>query len=416
MTVNPKLSHSLNLSRFISKRISGELQESFSSTIHKIAIASITLGLAAAIVSFLIMKGFQETVKDRIYSFSGHLIITKFSMSNSMEETPLDINIDLYKNYKQLGFVSHIQEYAHKAGLIKTEDEVLGVVLKGVGRSFDSTAFKSNIIEGRFIQFPDSGYSNQVMLSKIIANKLNVAVGDVITIHFFQNPPRLRRLTVAGIYETNLSEYFDGKIVIGDIRLIARLNDWADSVAGGLEVFVKDVDNIDFAGQSIAEKIDYDLNIEPISNKFIQVFEWLNLLSRQVNILLIIILIVVCVNMISIILILVMERTQMIGMLKALGANNKLIRTIFLHNGINLIVKGLLLGNSLGLALCFIQYKFKLIKLNPEDYYMSFVPISWHWEIIVMLNVLTFLVVTVVLLLPTAIISRISPIKAIRFD
>lgn len=406
----------MNLSRFISKRISGEQQESFSSTIHKIAVASITLGLAAAIVSFLIMKGFQETVKDRIYSFSGHIIITKFSMSNSMEETPLNFNIPLYKNYKQLGFVHHIQEYAHKAGLIKTEDEVLGVVLKGVGKSFDSTAFKSNVIEGRFIHFLDSGYSNEVLLSKIIANKLNVKVGDAITIHFFQNPPRLRRLTIAGIYETNLSEYFDGKVVMGDIGLIARLNDWTDSIAGGLEVFVKDVNHIDDAGQAIAERIDYDLNIESVNGKYIQVFEWLNLLSRQVNILLMIILIVVCVNMISIIMILVMERTQMIGMLKALGANNKLIRTIFVYNGINLIVKGLLLGNALGLVLCYIQYQFKLIKLNPEDYYMSFVPISWHWEIVIMLNVLTFLVVTVVLLLPTAIISRISPIKAIRFD
>lgn len=390
--------------------------ESFSSTIHKIAVASIMLGLAAAIVSFLIMKGFQETVKERIYSFSGHIIITKFSMSNSMEETPLDINIDLYKNYKQLGYVRHIQEYAHKAGLIKTQDEVLGVVLKGVGKSFDSTAFRSNIIDGRFIHFPDSGYSNEVMLSKVIANKLNVAVGNVITIHFFQNPPRLRRLTVAGIYETNLSEYFDGKIVIGDIGLIARLNDWANSVAGGLEVFVKDVNQIDEAGQAMAETIDYDLNIEPVSSKYIQVFEWLHLLSRQVNILLMIILVVVCVNMISIIMILVMERTQMIGMLKALGANNKLIRTIFVYNGINLIAKGLLFGNALGLALCYIQYKFKLIKLNPEDYYMSFVPISWHWEIVIVLNLITFLVVTVVLLLPTAIISRIAPIKAIRFD
>ena len=406
----------MNLSRFISKRISGEQQESFSSTIHKIAVASITLGLAAAIVSFLIMKGFQETVKDRIYSFSGHIIITKFSMSNSLEETPLNFNIPLYKNYKQLGFVHHIQEYAHKAGLIKTEDEVLGVVLKGVGKSFDSTAFKSNVIEGRFIHFLDSGYSNEVLLSKIIANKLNVKVGDAITIHFFQNPPRLRRLTIAGIYETNLSEYFDGKVVMGDIGLIARLNDWTDSIVGGLEVFVKDVNHIDDAGQAIAERIDYDLNIESVSGKYIQVFEWLNLLSRQVNILLMIILIVVCVNMISIIMILVMERTQMIGMLKALGANNKLIRTIFVYNGINLIVKGLLLGNTLGLALCYIQYQFKLIKLNPEDYYMSFVPISWHWEIVIMLNLLTFLVVTVVLLLPTAIISRISPIKAIRFD
>jgi len=406
----------LNLSYFISKRISREQKEGFSSTIHKIAVASIGIGLGAAIVSFLIMNGFQETVKNRIYSFSGHLIITKFSMSNSMEETPLDVNVELYNHYQKLGFVRHMQEYAHKAGLVKTEDEVLGVVIKGVGKTFDTVSFQTNLIEGRFIHFPDSGYANEVVLSKIIAGKLDAKIGDQIIVHFFQNPPRFRRLTVTGIYETNLSEYFDGKVIIGDIRLIGRLNDWADSVAGGLEVFVKDINRIDDAGMAMSEMIDYDLNIEPVSSKYIQVFEWLHLLSRQVNILLAIILIVVCVNMISIILILVMERTQMIGMLKALGANDSLIRTVFVYNGIALIIKGLLLGNAIGLGLCYIQYQFKLIKLNPEDYYMSFVPISWHWEIVGMLNLLTFLVVTVVLLLPTAIISRISPIKAIRFD
>jgi lipoprotein-releasing system permease protein len=362
------------------------------------------------------MKGFQETVKNRMYSFSGHLLITKFSMSNSLEETPLNINVDLYNHYKQLGYVRHMQEFAHKAGLIKSNDEVLGVVMKGVGKSFDTTSFRENIVEGRFIHFPDSGYSNEIVLSKIIANKLNAQVGDVITVHFFQNPPRFRRLKVTGLYETNLSEYFDGKVIIGDIRLIGRLNDWADSVAGGLEVFVHDVNRIDEAGLAMSEMIDYDLNIEPVSSKYIQVFEWLNLLSRQVNILLVIILIVVCVNMISIILILVMERTQMIGMLKALGARNGLIRSVFVYNGIRLIMRGLLLGNLIGLGFCFIQYKFRLIKLNPEDYYMSFVPISWHWEIVLMLNAITFLVVSIVLLIPTAIISRVAPIRAIRFD
>jgi len=406
----------LNLSYFISKRINRDQQEGFASTIHKIAVASIGIGLGAAIVSFLIMLGFQENIKNRIYNFSGHLIITKFSMSNSMEETPLNINVDLYNHYKDLGYVRHMQEYAHKAGLVKTEDEVLGVVIKGIGKTFDTLTFKNNLTEGRFIQMPDSGYSNEVVLSKIIANKLKAKIGDQITVHFFQNPPRFRRLTVTGIYETNLSEYFDGKVIIGDIRLIARLNDWADSVAGGLEVFVKDINKIDEAGMAMNELIDYDMNIEPVSEKYIQVFEWLHLLSRQVNILLIIILIVVCVNMISIILILVMERTQMIGMLKALGASDKLIRSIFIYNGVSLIVKGLLLGNAIGLGFCFIQYQFKLIKLSPEDYYMSFVPISWHWEMVGLLNLLTFLVVTVVLLLPTAIISRIHPIKAIRFD
>jgi lipoprotein-releasing system permease protein len=406
----------LNLSYFISKRISQEQKEGFSSTIHKIAIASIGVGLGATIVSFLIMLGFQENVKNRVYNFSGHLNITKFSMSNSMEEVPLNINVDLYNNYQQLGYIRHMQEYAHKAGLVKTDDEVFGVVVKGVGKTFDTATFKTNLIEGRFVHFPDSGYSNEIVLSKVIAAKINTKVGDLVTVHFFQNPPRFRRLKVTGIYETNLSEYFDGKVIIGDIRLIARLNDWADSVAGGLEVFVKDVNRIDEAGKAMSEMIDYDMDIIPVSGKYAQVFEWLHLLSRQVNILLVIILIVVCVNMISIILILVMERTQMIGMLKALGATDKLIRSIFIYNGVSLIVKGMLLGNAIGLGLCYMQYQFKLIKLNPEDYYMSFVPVSWHWEIIGILNLLTFLVVTVVLLLPTAIISRINPIKAIRFD
>jgi len=406
----------LNLSYFISKRISRQTEEGFSATIYKIAVVSIGVGLGAAIVSFLIMRGFQDTVKSKIYSFSGHLLVTKFTMNNSMEESPMFIDIDLYNNPGAYPGVRHVQEFAHKAGLIKTDDEVLGVVVKGVGKSYDTITFQSNMLAGRFIHFPDSGYANEVMLSRTIANKINANLDDQVVIHFFQNPPRFRRLKVVGIYETNLSEYFDGKMVISDIRMIARLNEWADSVAGGIEVFVNDIANIDDVGYAIGETIDFDLNIVSVGDKYIQVFEWLHLLSRQVNILLGVILAVVCVNMISIILILVMERTQMIGMLKALGAHDQLIRSIFVYNGVGLVVKGLLLGNLIGLGLCFIQDHFKIVTLNPQDYYMSFVPISWHWEMVLILNVLTFLVVSVVLLLPTAIIARVNPIKAIRFD
>lgn len=406
----------MNLSYFISKRISRGYQEGFSSTIHKIAIISIAVGLAASIVSFLIMKGFQETVKEKIYSFSGHILVTKFSMNNSTEEQPMDYQIDLYDHPEKYPFIRHVQEFAHKVGVVKTDDEALGVLIKGVGRSFDLASFRENIVKGEFIEFQDSGYSSHVVLSKTIAQKLQKDVGDEIIVHFFQNPPRFRRLKVTGIYETNLSEYFDSHIVLTDIRMIQRLNDWPDSVAGGLEVFVKDANEIDQAGAAIGEMMDFDLNIERVSDRFIQVFEWLELLSRQVNILLGIILTVVCVNMISIVLILVMERTQMIGMLKALGASNGFIRSVFIYNGVNLILKGLLLGNLLGLGLCFIQYKFKLIELNPRDYYMSFVPISWHWEIVLALNLITLGLVTVILLLPTMAISRITPIRAIRFD
>jgi len=363
------------------------------------------------------MHGFQETVKNKVYSFNGHLIITKFTMNNSTEEQPMNYYIDINRNPDKYPFIDHVQEYAHKPGLVKAgEDEVLGIMVKGVGKSYDVNAFSENMVEGKFLNLIDSGYANQVVISKIISNKLKVKVGDEIVIHFFQNPIRLRKLTITGIYETNLSEYFDSKVVIADIRMLQRLNDWSDSIAGGLEVFIKDPAVAEDAGYAISEMMDFDLNIESVADKYINVFEWLNLISRQVNILLAIILIVVCVNIISIVLILVMERTQMIGMLKALGGSNRLIRSIFIYNGISLITKGLVLGNILGLGLCYIQYQFKLIKLNSHDYYMSFVPIAWHWEIVAMLNILTFLVVTLVLLLPTMVIAQINPIKAIRFD
>ena len=448
----------MNLSYFISKRITQSRQSGFSATIHLIAVASIAIGLFAAILSFLIMKGFQDTVKNKIYGFSGHLLITKFSMNNSPEERPMNFHIDAYDNRKAYPFIRHIQEFAHKPGLVKTEDEVLGVVVKGIGRSFNVRDFESHMVEGKFIDLPDSGYANQVVISRDISTKINAGVGDAITVHFFQNPPRSRRMKITGIYETNLSEYFDSKVIITDIRLIQRLNDWADSLAGGLEVFIdqnhfnrsdlrlkhaaRTSEEIDEYGnvvvkgnmlgnllsfdaekaaveesiELIGDAMDYDLNIEKVSDKYMQVFEWLQLLSRQVNILLAIILFIICLNMVSIVFLLVMERTQMIGLLKALGAGNKMVRKVFVYNGVLLIGKGLVIGNLIGIGLCFLQDRLKIIRLNPHDYYMSFVPVSWHWEIVIYLNILTFVVVTVVLILPTLVISRVNPIKAIRFD
>lgn len=453
------------LSRFIAQRIRHTQGNSFASVIHKIAVASIAIGLAAAILSFLIMQGFQAAVKDKIYSFSNHLLITRFTMNNSVEEQPFDYRIELYKNPQQFPFVTHVQEYAHKAGLVKTDSEVLGIVFKGVGRSFNTENFNPNLLEGRFIHFSDSAYANEVVISKVIADKINAKVGDQLTIHFFQNPPRFRRLVVVGIYETNLSDYFDSKVILGDIGLVQRLNDWAPHEAGGLEIQVNlnhfntlslwredftayseytheeifsnpEINNpqltywgalydyqfnfdraaLESAARQIGDSMDYDLYLETVRDKYIQVFEWLDLIKRQVKILLAIILVVVCVNMISVILILVMERTPMVGILKAMGAKNQLVRNVFLQSGINLIVRGLVWGNAIGLGLCFLQYKFKFITLNPHDYYMEYVPVQWGWDTVLILNAIVFGTVLTVLLLPTLYISRINPIQAIRFD
>jgi lipoprotein-releasing system permease protein len=458
----PKLAYSLNLSYFISKRIRNAERGSFSSIIHKIAIGSIAVGLAASIVSFLVMLGFQQAVKDKIYRFSNHLLITKFTMNNAVEEQPFDYRIALYQQPEKFPFVTHVQEYSHKAGLIKTDDEVLGIVFKGVGKSFSVTRFEEAMVEGRFIQFNDTTYSREVIISRVIDNKVRARVGDDLVLHFFQNPPRVRKLKVVGIYETNLSDYFDGKVLMGDIRMVQQLNGWEQHEAGGLEVaidlnyfrsfdllknemrsnsysltkeeagvdsvmvepgntsavfgFEKDKAALDEALVRIGESIDYDLNIETVRDKFVNVFEWLDLIKRQVKILLVVILIVISVNMISVILILVMERIPMVGILKSMGGSNKLVRTIFMYSGGSLVAKGLLLGNAIGLGLCWLQYQFKLFKLNPHDYYVSHVPIEWDWATVLIVNVLVFVTVVLVLWLPTRFITKISPVQAIRFD
>ncbi|MDH5599629.1 MAG: FtsX-like permease family protein, partial [Cyclobacteriaceae bacterium] len=254
------------------------------------------------------------------------------------------------------------------------------------------------------------------MISQVIADKLNIAIGEDVVVHFFQNPPRSRKLFVSGIYETNLSEYYDDKIILGDINLIRRLNNWPDSLAGGMEVFLSKPSEIAMVEELINDIIPMDQYAERVSDKYIQVFEWLNLIRRQVNIFLVIILLVVCVNMISIILILIMERTQMIGTLKALGSDNKLIRRIFSFSGMQLLVRGLIIGNVVGLGVCFLQDYFEIITLNPKDYYMSVVPIGWNWLTVLLLNVLTFITVFFILTLPAALIARVQPIKAIKFN
>ncbi|MBS1558776.1 MAG: ABC transporter permease [Bacteroidetes bacterium] len=455
----------MNISYFLSKRVRTANPGSFSATIHKVAVATITIGLSAAIASFLIMQGFQTGVKEKMYSFTHHLLITKFTMNNAVAEQPFDYRIDLYQHSEKFPFIKHVQEYSHKAGLIKTDNEVLGIVFKGVGKSFDRNSFHENLVEGKFISFPDSGYSKEIVISRTIANKIRAKVGDYLIIHFFQNPPRYRKLKIAGIYETNLSDYFDSKVILGDLRLVQQLNNWKPYEAGGLEVqidlthysdfqlwktemanysiaiherildnpeeknkFIKTVSAIwnykfdhdraalDEAQRQIGESMDYDLNIETVRDKFIQVFEWLDLVKRQVRILLAIILIVISVNMISVILILVMERTPMVGLLKAMGAQNKLIRSIFIYHGMNLIAKGLLYGNVIGIGFCFLQDRFHWLTLNPHDYYMSYVPIEWSWVTILTLNLIVFTVVSAVLFIPARFISRIQPVQAIKFD
>ena len=405
----------MNLPLFISRRISKPDENTFSSTIHKVAVVSIALGLAVMILAFFILLGFKNTIIGKIYSFNGHLVISKYTLGQSYNEDPVSLNYPFIQNYEKYEFIEHIQEFGHKAGLIKTEEEVDGVIFKGVGESFSLKHFAGNLKYGVFIDFKKDGYSTDVILSKKISIRLKLDTGDQFIIHFIQDPPRSRRLDVVGIYETGMED-FDDKIIIGDIGMVRRLNNWADSLAGGLEVFIKDVDKIDEAYEKLYDIASYDLFIQKVSDKYIQIFDWLHLIDNNVYIFLTLILFVASFNMVSIVLILIMERTQMIGLLKAMGADNSLIRKIFLYQGMRLILKGLVLGNVAGLSLSFIQYRFKVITLDQDSYYMSFVPIEWDWSVVILLNILIFTVVSVIMVFPVNAISRMNPIKSIRFD
>ena len=406
----------LNLPFFISKKISQAESKSFSSTINKIAIASIAVGLAVMMISFLILDGFRKEVKDKIYSFSGHIQVTKYSLDNSMQEEPISVNNVLYQQPELFDPVEHVQVFSHKAGLLKTEDEVLGAFIKGVGDDFDSTRFKPNISRGQFIRFDSSGYSTDVLISQKIASTLLLDTGDNVRMYFIDPPNnRIRKLHVRGIYTTGIEE-FDDQMVIGDIRMIQRLNNWPDTLVGGYEVFLTDSRQVDQAEEALQNELDYSLFVEKVSDKYVQIFEWLDLINNNVVVFLALILFVACFNIVSILLILIMERTQMIGILKALGARNAQIRRIFTYNGLLLILKGMAIGNLVGIGFGMLQSHFKLIPLDPENYYMDFVPIQWDFLTIVLLNLLTFVVVGLVLGIPTIVILRIDPIKAIRFD
>lgn len=406
----------MNLSYFIAKRISFKKTGGFTGTIHRIAVASIALGLSIMIISFLILGGFQEVISNKVFSFTGHYQVNRFVMSQSLDDSPTSTESNFYSNYNSLDNIRHVQVYANKPGLLKGEEEVEGVMMKGVGPGFDSLSFKSSLVKGRFIQFNENGTAaNEIVISTRIARKMLLDVGDRVTMYFVQDPPRFRRMEVVGLYETFLED-FDDKIVLGDIQVIRVLNDWDEYQVGGFEVFLKDPKEIDGYEETLYDFIDYDLRLVKVTDKFIQIFDWLELLNNNVYVFLALILFVAAFNMVSILFILIMERTPMIGLLKALGAKNRQIRNIFIWNGVRIIGRGMILGNLIGLGFGWIQEHTQLIKLDPENYYMSFVPVFWNWPVIIGLNVLILLITTAVLFIPAMITSNVNPIKSIKFD
>lgn len=406
----------MNLPYFISKRINTTDKGSFSSIIHRVAIASVALGIAIMVISFMVLGGFQNNIKDKIFTFSGHIQIKKFSLKNSFEAEPIFMTAERMLAVKSDPYVRHIQEFAHKPGLINRDGENFGLLFKGVSSSFDRASFSDYMIEGEIPLLDTTKVINtDVMLSQRMADRMDVKIGDQLVTVFIMDPPKTRSMIVKGIFNTGLDS-FDEQIVIGDIGIIRSLNNWTEGQVGGYEVFINDVDKLAEADDSIIQKVSVNHYTERVDTKFVQIFDWLNLLSQNVYILIALILFVACFNMISVLFILIMERTQMIGSFKAFGATNRLIRRIFAYNGVRLVIKGLLLGNLIAIVFGVLQYYFQIIPLEPSAYYMDHVPIDWNWASTIGINLMTLVIVALVLVIPTAVISRISPVKAIRFD
>ncbi len=406
-----------SIAYFVAERISQSANgSSFSAIITNIAIGSIALGLATMIVSFMIFEGFQQEIREKIFSFSAHIQITKYDAKESLESKPLSLNSRTFKQAATMPEVLHIQSFSQKPALLKTATEVMGALLKGVGRDFDSLRFKKNMVEGNFITFNDSTHSNDLVISRFFANKLELKINDTIIVYFIQDPPRVRKMKIQGIYETGIED-FDNQIVITDNKLIQVLNNWADSLTGGYEIFLKDFNQLhNGMTEKILDIMDFDMWLDTVTARYGHFFEWFNMLHRNVIIFLSVIFFVACFNIVSVLLILIMERTNMIGSLKAFGATNLLIKRIFFYHGLQIVLKGMAAGNLLAILIGYLQYRFQLIPLDVETYYMNTVPIAWDFSNILIINFLLIFIISLVLWIPTSIISRISPIKAIRFD
>ncbi|WP_064196982.1 MULTISPECIES: FtsX-like permease family protein [Emticicia] len=404
----------MNLPRFIAQRIQKTNTTTFTSTVTKIGISSIAIGLAVMIISFSILIGFKKTIKEKLFSLSSHIQVSKITLNQSFEETPLTINTKFHQNYRKIPEIRHLQVVANKAGLLKSTEEHAGIVIKGVGKDYDWDTFNENLVEGRKINFKDTTYSDEIIISKKIANQLKIKLSEEVRIYFIQNPPRIRKVKVVGIYETGLEE-FDKNFILGDLALIQKMNDWNNQTVGHYEIFIKNFDQLDATAKQVFDEIDQDMQILRVTDMFPAIFDWLSLMDRNIIVIIGLILLVASFNMISVLLVMMMERTPMIGLLKALGSDNAKIRKIFIYNGLTIIIKGMAYGNIIGLGFCFLQKEFKIIPLDSESYYMSFVPISIDWLTVLWLNVVTVILVWAVITIPTFVVSKMKLVESLKF-
>ena len=414
----------MNFPLFIAQRIysKSDGQRMVSKPAIRIATAGVAIGLAVMIVSVSVVFGFKHTIRDKVVGFGSHIQVGEFMTLQNADQRPVAMTDSMMAALRSTDGVRHVQRFAMRQGLLKTDEDFLGVLFKGVGPEFDSTFIHQNIVEGSIPAFSDSSSTNKLLISKSMADKLRLKSGDRIFAYFIDNGVRARRFDICGIYQTNLSQYDDAICYI-DLDTAVKLNGWEPDQVSGAEVSVENFLKIDEVEEIFIDKVNRQVDKygETYSTKTIQelnpqLFSWLELLDLNVWIILALMVAVAAVTMISGLLIIILERTTMIGVLKALGARNKTIRHTFLWFAVFMIGRGLLIGNLLGIGLVLLQRYTGLIKLDPETYYVSTVPVEINIPLIILLNIATLLISLFILIAPSYLISHIQPAKSMRYE
>lgn len=405
----------MNFELFFAKKIIRGGKNSFSKPIIRISIIAIALGITMMTLSLSIVQGFQNEIQKKVIGFGAHIQITTYDSQGVLEADPISTNREIIPKIKKLEGVGHIQPYANKGVILKTEENNYGAILKGIDQDYKWTFFEQYILKGNKPHIDSSKRSNEILISSIIAAKLKLKIGDDVLAYFVQQPPRMRKFIVSGIYNTGLGE-MDETMILGDLKHIQKLNDWEDHQVSGFEVLINDMSKLEQLDQQIYEQLDYDLTATSIKDSRPDIFHWLEL--QDINVVIIIsLLILVCgIDIISALLILILERTRTIGILKALGAKDVSIRKIFIYNATYLIIAGLVIGNIVGLGLSILQLKTGFMTLPQEAYFIDKVPIKLSFTNLALLNLATLICCLLMLLIPSYIITKVSPIKAIRFD
>ncbi len=411
----------LNLEYFIAKRLitAKGRKSSISAPIIKIAISAIAIGMVMMIVSVATGIGLQQKIRQKISAFNGNIIISNYDDNQSqVSVNPISIHQSFYPKFTTVAGISHVQAVATKAGIIRTATAFEGIIYKGVGKEYLWNNIQEYIVSGRVPDFLHQ-LNNEVLISQFLANRLNLKLGDNFNTFFMKDNnnqlPNLRVFKIVGIYNSGFQE-FDAAYILGDIRHLQRINKWQPDEVGAFEVFVDDFTTIKEKGEEVYEQTNSTLDTQTIVEKYYYIFEWLQLFDFNIIVILVVMIAVATINMVVALLVLILERTQMIGILKALGANNWSVRKVFLYNAFYLILRGLFWGNLIGIGLVLIQQYFGIIKLNPENYYVNQAPVYLNWMYIAALNLGTIIVCLLVLLIPSYIITKITPVKAIRFD